>query len=171
MLYAYVLTTSVFEKSGLANKKGAAKAISASFVTTVGAGLPSAYGSNVNAYCASLRNLPIAAEGFDKSATSCCVYVTCPARYQSHNSQGSLPLDADPSSPAPTVNLCLPLPSCPALTPKKKYIFDKKMNFFYPILDPPSHGKMEEDVKPEDEDGVDGRGFPGGIRGCVVWVR
>ena len=83
MLYAYALTTSVFEKSGLANKKGAAKAISASFVTTVGAGVPSAYGSNVNAYYASLRNLPIAAEGFDKSATSGCVYVTCPVRYPS----------------------------------------------------------------------------------------
>ena len=30
------------------------------------------------------------------------------------------------------------------------------------------NGKMGENVKPMDEDGVDGRGFPGGMGGCVV---
>ena len=41
------------------------------------------------------------------------------------STKGSLSLDAAPSSPDPTANLCLLLPSCPALTPKKKWIFDK----------------------------------------------
>ena len=98
-------------QSGLDNKKGSTETISVSFVTAVGAGVPSTYGSNVNAYCVLLRNLPIEEEGFDKSATSGCVYVTCPEK------KGTLPIDVDPSSPDPTGNLCLPLPSCPALTP------------------------------------------------------
>jgi hypothetical protein len=29
---------------------------------------------------------------------------------------------------------------------------------------------MEEDVELKDEDGVDGRGFPGGMGGWVIWV-
>jgi hypothetical protein len=47
--------------------------------------------------------LLIETEGFDKSDTSGSAYVT-------HNSQGSLPLDASPSSPAPPTNLYLFLP-------------------------------------------------------------
>jgi hypothetical protein len=39
------LTTSVFEKSGLANNKGAATVTSTSFVTTLGAGVPLAHES------------------------------------------------------------------------------------------------------------------------------
>ena len=50
MMYVYVLTTSVFEKSGLVNQKGDVKDISTSFVTTVGGGVPSVYGSKVKAY-------------------------------------------------------------------------------------------------------------------------
>ncbi len=50
-----------FEKSGLTNKKGAATTISTSFVTIVG--VPLTYGSKVKAYCMSVKNLPVAAEG------------------------------------------------------------------------------------------------------------
>ena len=66
MLYAYAFTTSVFERSGLANKKRSATDISTSFVTTLGAGVPLAYASKVKEYCES-ETCP---EGFDKSATS-----------------------------------------------------------------------------------------------------
>jgi hypothetical protein len=33
---------------------------------------------------------------------------------------------------------------CPALTPKKKWILDKKMKFFYPILDPRGPGEEKD---------------------------
>jgi hypothetical protein len=52
MVPTYALT-SVFDKSGLANKKGADTAMSTSFVTTVGAGVPSVYGSKAKTYCVS----------------------------------------------------------------------------------------------------------------------
>ena len=60
---------------------------------------------------------------------------TRPSHCQSHNFQGSLPLDAVPSSRAPSGNLCLPLPplSSKHLTSSKKKLDCFLKTFFFTL--------------------------------------
>ncbi len=63
--WKYHSLSSVFEKSGVVNRKGAARAMSTTFGSILGAGVPLVYVSNAKTYFGSLRNLPLEVEVFD----------------------------------------------------------------------------------------------------------
>ncbi len=109
--------------------------LSTSFVTTVGAGVPSVYGSKAKTYCVSLRNLslrnlPMLPTAWALPTPTCKNHLgrarTHRSHCWSHNSQGSLPLGAVPASRSITA-------SQPLLIFEKKRIGIFSKLFFFTL--------------------------------------